>query len=195
MHKKSLHESLPNQSITFIIHQAFPPRSPLVSYISRAILNVTQDISKMDEIERRYFHNDSLCPAQDPTTLSYSHNLSLSVYSFGGLFIITGVVSISAVLIYVALFLYSHWPKSSSIDGHSDDRSFWSKFVETTKKFNQVRVLSAATSSQLEKSTSVVVPIRDLPTSSDASTSVIVSPMCEIEPTADHAEDGRPCCN
>ncbi|CAL8990803.1 unnamed protein product [Prunus brigantina] len=44
---------------------AFPRGSPLVSYMSRAILNVTQDKSKMDSIEEKYFgNNQTICDDQ-----------------------------------------------------------------------------------------------------------------------------------
>ena len=107
--------------------------SPLVSYISRAILNVTQDKAKMDAIEGKYFRGQSACQYQDAAI--FSDNLSLSVYSFGGLFIISGIVSVSSVLIYVILFFYSHWPSSSTI--RPRHRSLWSKFLETVDNFFQ----------------------------------------------------------
>ncbi|KAF8035517.1 hypothetical protein BT93_C1520 [Corymbia citriodora subsp. variegata] len=129
---------------------AFPLRSPLVSYISRAILNVTQDKSKMDTIEGRYFRSQSLCQDQDATI--YSDNLSLSVYSFGGLFIITGIVSVSSVLIYVVSFFYSHWPSSSTI--RPSDRSLWSKFMETTNNFFREHGLYGC----LERNRPMIVP-------------------------------------
>ncbi|XP_030443406.2 glutamate receptor 2.8-like [Syzygium oleosum] len=110
---------------------AFPLGSPLVSYISRAILNVTQDKAKMDAIEGKYFRGQSSCQDQDAAI--FSDNLSLSVYSFGGLFIITGVVSVSSVLIYVISFFYSHWPSSTAIP--PGDHSLWSMFSETANNF------------------------------------------------------------
>ncbi|XP_030458971.2 glutamate receptor 2.1-like [Syzygium oleosum] len=110
---------------------AFPLGSPLVSYISRAILKVTQDKAKMDAIEGRYLRGQSWCQEQDATI--FSDHLSLSVYSFGGLFIITGVISVSSVLIYVVLFFQSHWHSSSAI--HPGDCSLWSKFLETANIF------------------------------------------------------------
>ncbi|KAL3746131.1 hypothetical protein ACJRO7_015135 [Eucalyptus globulus] len=110
---------------------AFPLRSPLVSYISRAILKVTQDKAIMDGIEGRYFGGQNSCPEQGAAI--FSDNLSLSVYSFGGLFIITGVVSVSSVLIYVVLFFQSNWPSSRAI--RPGDRSLGSKFSETANNF------------------------------------------------------------
>ncbi|KAF7849697.1 hypothetical protein BT93_L0373 [Corymbia citriodora subsp. variegata] len=110
---------------------AFPLRSPLVSYISRAILKVTQDKAKMEAIEGRYFRGQSSCQEQDAAI--FSDNLSLSVYSFGGLFIISGIVSVSSVLIYVVLFFQSNWPSSSAV--HPGDRSLRSRFLETANNF------------------------------------------------------------
>ncbi|PON42716.1 Ionotropic glutamate receptor [Parasponia andersonii] len=77
---------------------AFPLGSPLVSYISKAILNVTENHIKMRELEQKYFGDQTLC--QDQSSKFSSDGLSLSVYSFGGLFIITGVVSVFSCLIY-----------------------------------------------------------------------------------------------
>ncbi|BBG92914.1 glutamate receptor 2.7 [Prunus dulcis] len=61
---------------------AFPRGSPLVSYMSRAILNVTQDKSKMDLIEENYFGNQTIC--DDQSAKISSDGRSLHVYSFGG---------------------------------------------------------------------------------------------------------------
>ncbi|OWM65877.1 hypothetical protein CDL15_Pgr015302 [Punica granatum] len=81
---------------------AFPRGSPLVAYFSRAILNVTQDKTKMNEIERKnHLRQSSSCQGEESNqggaTIS-SHNLSLGVGSFSGLFIITGIVAVLAVL-------------------------------------------------------------------------------------------------
>ncbi|XP_031385278.1 glutamate receptor 2.1-like isoform X1 [Punica granatum] len=81
---------------------AFPRGSPLVSYFSRAILNVTQDKTKMNEIEsKNHLWRSSSCQDEESNqggaTIS-SRNLSLGVGSFSGLFIITGIVAVLAVL-------------------------------------------------------------------------------------------------
>lgn len=80
--------------------QAFPIGSPLVSYISKAILNVTQDQNKMQELEIKYFGHGTKCEDPD-TTLSSDDDTSLSVHSFSGLFIITGIASVFAYLIHL----------------------------------------------------------------------------------------------
>ncbi|KAF9662671.1 hypothetical protein SADUNF_Sadunf18G0078600 [Salix dunnii] len=109
---------------------AFPLQSPLVPYVSRAILKVTQDKDKMDEIERRNFGRETTC--LDQASMVTSGGLSLP--SFGGLFIITGVASISALLIYVTKFLYIHWPSSNTMD---QERPFYMRILELAKHFDK----------------------------------------------------------
>ncbi|KAK4753899.1 hypothetical protein SAY87_002003 [Trapa incisa] len=82
---------------------AFPQGSPLVSYFSRAILKVTENKAQMDEIERKNWlspHTPTCWSENQPNKAGaiYSDNLSLGVCSFSGLFIITGIVSLLAVL-------------------------------------------------------------------------------------------------
>ncbi|KAL3746139.1 hypothetical protein ACJRO7_015143 [Eucalyptus globulus] len=136
---------------------AFPLGSPLASHVSRAILNVTQDKAKMDAMEGKYFGGQSSCQDQDAAI--FSDDLSLSVYSFGGLFIITGVVSLSSVLIYVVSFFYSHWPSSSA--AHAVDSSLWSKFLETTDNFFREHGLFGC----LERNRSTMIPTSHIPSS------------------------------
>ncbi|GLT80414.1 hypothetical protein SLA2020_518540 [Shorea laevis] len=108
---------------------AFPQGSPLVAYMSRAILKVTEDKDKMDVLKRKYFPDKSAC--QDQTTMS---SCSLNVQSFGGLFIITGVASICSLLAYVLRFLYANWPQ---LQTRHQARSFWSKVSELATHFDR----------------------------------------------------------
>ncbi|KAL6292721.1 hypothetical protein ACE6H2_000863 [Prunus campanulata] len=112
---------------------AFPRGSPLVSYMSRAILNVTQDKSKMDSIEEKYFGNQTIC--DDQSAKISSDGRSLHVYSFGGLFIIAGVVSMFSLLMYMYRFLCSQWPTLRTTI-HSEN-SFRLKMVELAKHFDK----------------------------------------------------------
>ncbi|CAA7038060.1 unnamed protein product [Microthlaspi erraticum] len=82
---------------------AFPKNSPLTDDVSRAILNVTQG-DEMENIENTWFKKESGCP--DPKSELSSNRLSLS--SFWGLFLIAGVASFLAFLVFVTLFLYEH---------------------------------------------------------------------------------------
>ncbi|XP_016679139.1 glutamate receptor 2.8 [Gossypium hirsutum] len=104
---------------------AFPRGSPLVPVISRAILSVIENKSKMDAMEHKYFSHLKACQ----TTISSS---SLGLYSFGGLFIITAVASVSSLIIYFTKFLQSHW---TTIHTVHHDSSFWSKISELGKHF------------------------------------------------------------
>ncbi|KAJ0031595.1 hypothetical protein Pint_12583 [Pistacia integerrima] len=98
--------------------QAFPLGSPLVPNVSRAILNVTEG-PRMNEIEDTWFKKKS-CP--DPSTSVSSHSLGLN--SFWGLFLIAGIASILALIIFMAVFVYEH----RKVLKKSDPRlSLWSR--------------------------------------------------------------------
>nr|ABW81168.1 GTR2 [Capsella rubella] len=81
----------------------FPKNSPLRGDVSRAILNVTQG-KEMNDIEKKWF-DQSNCPDPDSIDLS-SHRLTFS--SFWGLFLIAGLASFLALILFVAKFLYEH---------------------------------------------------------------------------------------
>ncbi|GLT97553.1 hypothetical protein SLE2022_151110 [Rubroshorea leprosula] len=108
---------------------AFPQGSPLVAYMSRAILKVTEDKDKMDVLKRKYFPDKSAC--QDQTTMSSG---SLNVQCFGGLFLITGVASLCSLLAYVVRFLHSNWPQ---LQTRHQERSFWSTVSELATHFDR----------------------------------------------------------
>lgn len=112
---------------------AFPIGSPLVSHFSRAILNVTQDHKKMQELEQKYFGNKNKCQYQAGSTVS-SDGPSLSLYSFGGLFIITGLASTCSCFIHLVMFYRKHWPAVNSIHR---ERSLLYKFGEMAKHFDK----------------------------------------------------------
>ncbi|MQM14151.1 hypothetical protein Taro_047079, partial [Colocasia esculenta] len=76
----------------------FPKDSPLLPDVSAAVLRVTQG-PDMDDIERKWMENDSTCKAQDDLTLPSATRLTF--HSLRGLFLITAVTSISALLIAI----------------------------------------------------------------------------------------------
>ncbi|KAJ8758661.1 hypothetical protein K2173_000382 [Erythroxylum novogranatense] len=82
----------------------FPKGSPLVSDVSRAILGVTEG-ETMKKIEEKWFGKEANCP--DPST-SLSSN-SLGIESFWGLFLIAGVASVLALLVFLAMFIHEQW--------------------------------------------------------------------------------------
>ncbi|OMO89096.1 Ionotropic glutamate receptor [Corchorus olitorius] len=108
---------------------AFPRGSPLVADVSRAILNVTQG-EKMKQIEDAWFQKGSSCP--DPNTLISSNNLG--VESFWGLFLIAGVASISALIIFVVMFLYKQRHVLSRFDPNTP---IWTKIGIMRRIFDQ----------------------------------------------------------
>ncbi|XVF02024.1 hypothetical protein REPUB_Repub04eG0140600 [Reevesia pubescens] len=126
---------------------AFPQGSPLVAYISRAILSVTENKAKMDAIEHKYFSQQNAC-LDRRTTISSD---SLSLYSFGGLFIITAVASVCSLIIYLSRFLQSHW---TTVDTTHQDSSVWSKISELVKRFDDQSPYSVPVRDVNETSTS-----------------------------------------
>ncbi|KAG8380246.1 hypothetical protein BUALT_Bualt07G0173300 [Buddleja alternifolia] len=83
---------------------AFPKGSPLVSDVSRAILNVTEG-QKMDRISKKWFGEEDGCPSSDGQVITSE---SLTLDSFKGLFLIAGLSSSSALAIFLCGFLYEN---------------------------------------------------------------------------------------
>ncbi|KAF0931128.1 hypothetical protein E2562_002487 [Oryza meyeriana var. granulata] len=79
----------------------FPRGSPMVADVSRAILTLAEG-EKMAQIEKKWFGDPGACQSQGSAVGSSN----LSFRSFGGLFLITGVVSSAMLLIYLATFFY-----------------------------------------------------------------------------------------
>ncbi|PRQ24185.1 putative periplasmic binding protein-like I [Rosa chinensis] len=83
----------------------FPKRSPLVPDVSQAVLNVTEG-EKILNIENKWFNKqESNC--QDSSNQPVSSN-SLGLASFWGLFLIAGLASILALIIFIVCFLYEY---------------------------------------------------------------------------------------
>ncbi|KAL6635260.1 hypothetical protein ACP70R_027931 [Stipagrostis hirtigluma subsp. patula] len=86
----------------------FPRGSPMTADVSRAVLALAEG-EEMALIEKKWFGEPGACPGQQGggggggATVSSS---SLSFRSFGGLFLITGVVSGLMLLVYLATFFY-----------------------------------------------------------------------------------------
>ena len=84
----------------------------------------------MDKIERDNFGGGTSC--EDQATLTSSDSLSVS--SFGGLFIITGVASILSLLVHIIKYVWIHWPDLSTTH---QEGSIWLKIVELAKHFDK----------------------------------------------------------
>ncbi|CAA7017576.1 unnamed protein product [Microthlaspi erraticum] len=79
----------------------FPKNSPLTSDVSKAILSLSEG-NEMKNIEKNWLVRQSPCP--DPST-DLSHN-RLGLSSFWGLFLIAGLASFLALVLFLANFLY-----------------------------------------------------------------------------------------
>ncbi|XP_052142707.1 glutamate receptor 2.9-like [Oryza glaberrima] len=79
----------------------FPRGSPMVADVSRAILTLAEG-EKMAQIEKKWLGEPGACQSQGSAVGSSN----LSFRSFGGLFLITGVVTSAMLLIYLAVFFY-----------------------------------------------------------------------------------------
>ncbi|GMN65383.1 hypothetical protein TIFTF001_034450 [Ficus carica] len=131
---------------------AFSLGSPLVSHFSRAILNVTQDYKRMQELEYKYFGDyKTKCEDQAGSIFS-SDGPSLSVYSFGGLFIITGLASICSCVIYLVKFYRNHWSAVNSVHPGS---SLLRKFSTMAKHFDKKDDIPLDTLNQSSDSISI----------------------------------------
>uniref|UniRef100_A0A6N2KCF7 Glutamate receptor n=1 Tax=Salix viminalis TaxID=40686 RepID=A0A6N2KCF7_SALVM len=100
-----------NGGIAAAFEEVFPIGSPLVADVSRAVLRVTEG-DRMKEIEDAWLGTQSSCQESSTSFSSNSLSLissnSLSLKSFWGLFLITGIASISALMIFTTIFVYEH---------------------------------------------------------------------------------------
>ncbi|KAL5207957.1 hypothetical protein ABZP36_032392 [Zizania latifolia] len=79
----------------------FPKGSPMVADVSRAILTLAEG-ENIAQIEKKWFGDPGSCQSQSSAVGSSN----LSFRSFGGLFLITGVVSSAMLVIYLVTFFY-----------------------------------------------------------------------------------------
>ncbi|RRT60084.1 hypothetical protein B296_00042670 [Ensete ventricosum] len=102
-----------------------------VSFYTSAILNITEG-ERMTEIQKAWFGDPTSCPNQSKNFASSS----LAFRSFGGLFLITGVVSVLALLIFLARFIYTEWDELKAAAGRQS--SLWKKMVVLLKYYHDV---------------------------------------------------------
>ncbi|KAL5206658.1 hypothetical protein ABZP36_034867 [Zizania latifolia] len=104
---------------------AFPQGSPLTSEISRGILNFTSS-NKMAQLEKQLY-GDTTCPDKDDS----QNSSSITLHSFLGLFIITGVSSSLALILHVVITLYNH---QHDFRSGSSSQSSWSGWLAIVSK-------------------------------------------------------------
>ncbi|XP_052209396.1 glutamate receptor 2.7-like isoform X2 [Diospyros lotus] len=115
---------------------AFPIGSPLVNDVSRAVLSVTR--GKLVDIGKALY-NDSNCP--DSSNSLSSNNVSLGVESFWGLFLIAGLASLSALVIYTIMFVHEHKHILNQLEPNA---STMEKIIALANKFDK-KALSSHT--------------------------------------------------
>ncbi|KAL5570002.1 hypothetical protein UlMin_026577 [Ulmus minor] len=126
----------------------FPKGSPLVQDVSRAILYVTEgDIMK--KIENKWFGTQTNCIERLNTQVSSN---SLGLESFWGLFLITALSSLFALLIHAAIFFHGQRHIISSSD--SDQATIWSR-IRLIFRIHDQKDFSAHT---FEENVAVIVP-------------------------------------
>ncbi|XP_050216010.1 glutamate receptor 2.7-like isoform X1 [Mercurialis annua] len=109
----------------------FPRGSPLVPDISRAILNLREG-DRIKRIKRAWFGEQVPCP--DPSTSISSSSLSLR--SFWGLFLIAGVASVLALIIFAVVFFYQHRQIFLPDSDLLESSSVWSRIVKLFRIFD-----------------------------------------------------------
>ncbi|KAJ9537637.1 hypothetical protein OSB04_030370 [Centaurea solstitialis] len=104
---------------------AFPIGSPLVPDVSRAVLQVTEE--QMRNISNQWFGGGAGCDEQKGAKVTSD---SLTLDSFKGPFLIAGLSSTSALIIYLFTFLYENRDKLVS------EGSISQKLAAIAKTFN-----------------------------------------------------------
>lgn len=83
--------------------QAFPKGSPLVAEFSRAILKVIEE--QMRNISDKWIRDEADCPGKNEDVEPFD---KLTLESFKGLFIVAGLSSTCALVIFFFMFLYEN---------------------------------------------------------------------------------------
>ncbi|NP_001242434.1 uncharacterized protein LOC100807817 precursor [Glycine max] len=109
---------------------AFPFNSNLTADFSRAILNVTES-DLMKEIEEKYFGKNDDIGGEETSTEISSATLSLNFHSFAGLFLITGISTLLALLVSETVI----WQRAILIA-----KAYSQKFLFSTPPSPQTRV-------------------------------------------------------
>ncbi|CAM0951465.1 unnamed protein product [Alopecurus aequalis] len=99
---------------------AFPRGSPLTPDISRGILNLTSN-GRMAELQKQLYEDKS-CPDKDNSQTSSS----LTLRSFEGLFIISGVISMLALILHAVVY--------PPLPSHDNSQSLWQRWLAVLRK-------------------------------------------------------------
>ncbi|XP_059640870.1 glutamate receptor 2.7-like isoform X2 [Cornus florida] len=106
---------------------AFPKGSPFVADVSRRVLDVTEG-DGMARLARKWLGDEADCAEQDGTIVTSD---SLTLDSFRGLFLIAGVSSSFALIMYFFIFLHENK------DILTSNESIWQKLTAIAKIFDE----------------------------------------------------------
>ncbi|KAG6739150.1 hypothetical protein POTOM_056736 [Populus tomentosa] len=130
--------SLPTEIISHSAPRRHHSMITRAQTVSRAVLNMTEG-DQMKKIENSWFGKQSNCP--DSSTSVTSNSLSLK--SFWGLFLIAGVASLLALIIFMVMFVYKERkvlrPLNSTISIRSKVRNFFRIFIQRDLKSHTFR--------------------------------------------------------
>ncbi|KAI3803291.1 hypothetical protein L1987_31441 [Smallanthus sonchifolius] len=107
---------------------AFPKGSPLLHDVSKAVLQVTEE--RMTNITNQWFVEAASCDQQNGAKMNSGR---LKLDSFKGLFLIAGLSSTSALLIFVFMFLYQNREILASRDSVSRKLAIMAKTFDMFK--------------------------------------------------------------
>ncbi|CAN6690607.1 unnamed protein product [Malus baccata var. baccata] len=150
---------------------AFQKGSFLTQDFSTAIAKVHEG-EKMKAIEDKWFKKNESCSNSD--TVQSSNTLSLD--SFRGLFVVAGVASSLAILIFTAMFLYEH---SHILTRADTEASFWTRIHEILRVYYGKDLTSdISKKSALQDSDHGIAAAESSPSSSCPPRSSSSSPDC-----------------
>ena len=138
-----------------------------MSDVSRAILKVTEG-DTLAVIEKRWLFGDqTTCASEDTNSLGGSS--SLNVQSFGGLFLVSGSITLLALLAYMFTFVYKEWDELKKVASPSLWKTMvaWARHYDRHSNYN-FRVCP----SNYDGSSVIVDPLRHSAPAANSSTAV-----------------------
>ncbi|KAF5953153.1 hypothetical protein HYC85_011097 [Camellia sinensis] len=115
----------------------FPKESPLVADVSRAVISKTKGL-KILEFERQLLGNPTACLVAEINT---STSNSLTLQSFGGLFVITGFVLVLCLVAYISKYIFQNKDLFKTVSD-SCPPTPWSRFCALRRQFDQRHLTS-----------------------------------------------------
>uniref|UniRef100_A0A7N0T9M2 Glutamate receptor n=1 Tax=Kalanchoe fedtschenkoi TaxID=63787 RepID=A0A7N0T9M2_KALFE len=162
----------------------FPKLSPLVADVSRAILNVTEG-DQMVAIENKWFGQQAVCPDESSPSASGS---SIGLDRFWGLFLIAGVASVFALILYAAIFIF----QSRQVLSRLDNTSWWNKLVVLSRHFDSKDTLRKSQSKSNSTDHIDLAPASPPPWSSRSGQTDLSFYSDQGTPSSDHVCDPSP---